>query len=493
MIKRLFIVSNRLPVHFSSVDGDTCIVPAAGGLATALGSYLEAGAKGFGETWWTGVPGCDACTWEEGYRKLPAGTFQYLPVIVPDTLYDRYYNRFSNSVLWPLFHYFPSFVEYAQADFEAYVQVNELFCDALGRHLGPGDTVWIQDYHLLPLAGMLRERFPGLTIGFFLHIPFPSFELFRMLPRPWQHALLNGMLSADLVGFHTVDYAAHFLHSVQEVLGLQADDNHIKYGSRKVKVDVFPISIDFKAFNEAFEKPEVSAVRSQLHRQLNGRKLIFSVDRLDYTKGVKNRIRAFEQFLEKNPAFMDKVVFIMVIVPSRDTIAKYAERKKMIDEMIGRVNSRFGKLDWQPIIYQYHSVAFEEMLGLYTACDLALITPLRDGMNLVAKEFVASRKDKKGVLILSELAGAARELSGALLINPNDIEEMSAGILQGLQMEPEEQERRMIPMQQRIAAFDVHAWAAAFLDTLKIQKGKQQAFRVPYRPGFGRLQIPGCA
>jgi trehalose 6-phosphate synthase/phosphatase len=477
--KRLFIVSNRLPV---SIDEETGIKPSSGGLATAIKSYLANDSQNknaaFSETNWIGVPGCSPQTWSDSAGSLPASSYQYIPVFVDNKAYDAYYNGFSNSVLWPLFHYFPTYVEYEVETFEQYMKVNEVFLQTLIDNVRETDVIWIHDYHLLPLAGMLRKVMPGITIGFFLHIPFPSFEIIRLLPKNWQSQLVSGMLGADLVGFHTIDYASHFLETVRMIFGLDNDLHTIRYNNRLVKVDVFPISIDFNSFYTAYDNDEVRVQRDLLKSNFTNKKIIFSVDRLDYTKGISNRLKGYEDFLLNHPEFHNKVVFIMVIVPSRDTIGKYAQRKKLIDEAISDMNSRIGNMEWQPVIYQYNSLSFEKMLALYTASDLALITPLRDGMNLVAKEFVASRKDKKGVLVISEMAGASRELTDALIINPNDFREIGEKIKEGLEMSEHDQRERMETMQKRIAEYDVLAWASDFLYQLELVRRKQEEFQV---------------
>lgn len=487
MEKRLFIVSNRLPV---SVDEEKGLRPASGGLITAIESYLAgADANAFNQVFWAGVPGCSSYKWEVATQQMSNSTFTYLPVFAAPKAYDGYYNGHANSVLWPLFHYFPSYAEYDANCYEQYQKVNELFAETLLQNLLPTDTLWIHDYHLLPLAALLRKRLPELTIGFFLHIPFPSFELFRLLPKSWQEDLLNGMLGADVIGFHTIDYAAHFLQSTLMVLGLDNDRHIIHYDNRLIKVDVFPISIDFNKFYNAFDNEQVALVRNTLKRQLHDRKIIFSVDRLDYTKGVQNRLKAYEYFLQYNPSYHGKVVFIIVIVPSRDTISKYAERKRLIDELVSRINSEIGNIHWVPVIYQYNCLSFEEMVALYSACDLALITPLRDGMNLVSKEFVASRKDKKGVLIISEMAGAARELTDALTINPNDVAEMAQKIKKGLEMPDEEQALRLENMQRRIRNYDVRAWADDFMTELHTIKQRQQSFQIKLLDSYSKRRL----
>ncbi|HEX6333391.1 MAG TPA: bifunctional alpha,alpha-trehalose-phosphate synthase (UDP-forming)/trehalose-phosphatase [Flavisolibacter sp.] len=474
---RLFIVANRLPVTVVSENDALRVQPASGGLVSAIKSYLDHNSNKFSEVCWAGVPGCTESTWQKAAASLEDATYTYVPVVVSKDHYEKYYNGFSNSILWPLFHYFPSYAEYNMEDFNDYRRVNEYFFEVLKNQCRPGDTVWIHDYHLLLLAGMLRKAIPELTIGLFLHIPFPSFELDRLLPRKWQQELLEGMLGADLVGFHTMDYAMHFLQTVQLTLGLSQERNIVRFMDRLVKTDVFPISIDYHHFHDAYGTPKITAMRESLREKMGKRRIIFSVDRLDYTKGVHNRLKAYEYFLEQNPQYHNKVVFIIVVVPSRDHIPKYAERKRMIDEMISRINSHIGSLHWQPVIYQYNTLSFEEMMALYSICDVALITPLRDGMNLVSKEFVASRKDHRGVLVLSEMAGAARELTDALIINPNDTLEMADKIREALEMPEAEQAARLAKMQKRISNYDVQAWASDFLTSLARIKKKQQTFQ----------------
>ncbi|MEI6948222.1 bifunctional alpha,alpha-trehalose-phosphate synthase (UDP-forming)/trehalose-phosphatase [Paraflavisolibacter sp. H34] len=490
---RLFIIANRLPVQVQGIAGEISVQPSAGGLVSAVNSYLngEGGtaATGYAETFWVGMPCCSPETWTKAETFLEPSPYTFLPVFAPRKTYDGYYNGFSNSVLWPLFHYFPSYAEYSTEDFQAYQQVNAAFAEVIARHARPGDVVWIHDYHLLPLAAQVRRLVPEITIGFFLHIPFPSYELFRMLPRPWQEDLLQGMMGADLVGFHTIDYVTHFLQCVKIILGADTDNRMITYDNRLVTAGVFPISIDFDLFSNGFAVPEVQERRATLKQSFEGKQIIFSVDRLDYTKGVSHRLRAYEHFLVTHPEFREKVVFILVVVPSRDTISRYQERKKLIDELISNINSRVGTLNWQPVIYQYQSLPFEEMLALYTACDLALITPLRDGMNLVAKEFVAARQDQGGVLLLSEMAGAAKELVTALFINPNDVEEIAGKIHSGLTMSPQEQRTRMELMRRRIAHYQVKDWAADFLGQLSDMKRRQQDYQVKFLDDLSRVDL----
>lgn len=481
MEKRLFIVSNRLPVTVQKNEGKISVEKSSGGLVTAIESFLASqDSSDFSKTFWVGTPCCDVGDWNSVLSQLTRDSHEYVPVYITRKIYDQYYNGFSNSTVWPLFHYFPSFTEYNSINYSSYEAVNICFADTLQKVARPNDVIWIHDYHLLPLAALLRERIPGITIGFFLHIPFPSFELFRLLPKQWQQNILNGILGADLIGFHTMDYASHFLKSVQMVLGLENDLNIITYHNRLVKVDVFPISIDFEKFHTAYQDIGVARQRDEIRNSFPGKKIIFSIDRLDYTKGVSHRLEGFRLFLEKNPQYKEKVVFVMVIIPSREYIPRYSERKKMIDETISNINSKIGTIQWQPVIYQYSSLSFEQLTGLYTTCDLALITPLRDGMNLVAKEFVASRFDKKGVLLLSEMAGAARELTTALQINPNDVDEIATSIKIGLEMKDSEQKFRLEAMQARIQGYNVTTWATDFISQLNLIKHKQLEFQIKF-------------
>ncbi|GAB3920680.1 bifunctional alpha,alpha-trehalose-phosphate synthase (UDP-forming)/trehalose-phosphatase [Mucilaginibacter myungsuensis] len=492
MSNRLFIISNRLPVSIEETENNGYdIKKSSGGLVSAISSYLKSGGKeAFSEQIWAGFPDCSPEVWQKAHAEANAQSeYDYLPVFINKDDYNLYYNGFSNSLLWPLFHYFPSFAEYNDEDFETYMRVNRSFADAVIPQIRKDDMVWIHDYHVLPLAGMLREKFPDLSIGLFLHIPFPSYELFRTIPKQWQQALLSGMAGADLVGFHTMDYASHFLDCVEQVLKVEHEGQSFLYNGRRVKADAFPISIDVDLFHKAAESPEVRRHKNNYLELKGDKKLIFSVDRLDYTKGVDNRLKGYHKFLLDNPDYIGKVVFVLVIVPSRDEITKYAEQKKAIDEYIGNMNSSLGDIAWQPVLYHYNKIPFDEMVALYGSCDLALITPLRDGMNLVAKEFVATRTDKKGVLILSELAGAARELTDALLINPNDITEIAEAIKTGLEMPVEAQARRMEAMQACVAGYDVNSWATDLTKSLTAVKKNQSGTEVTFMDAFTRSRI----
>src|ERR1700722_11757409 len=474
---RLIIISNRLPFSLDR-DGDkVSLRQSSGGLVSAIKSFFEntAAQKGeLTEKMWMGVADFPQEDWDQAVALHAAEQeFSLLPVFVDKELYDNYYNGFSNSVLWPLFHYFSSLANYENQYFEAYVQVNRLFADKIVPMLQPGDQVWIHDYQLMLLPHLLRVKKPEATIGFFLHIPFPSYEIFRLLPTEWKKTLLQGLMGADLIGFHTYDYVQHFLHSARMLLGVDSHFHNLQYEGRLVRIDLFPIGIDYDKFHSAAADPEVAEFRDKISASLPDKKIIFSVDRLDYTKGLTQRLQGFEYFLDRNPEWRDKMVFILNIVPSRDSIPEYNDRKKMIEEKIGTINGRFSTIGWQPVIYRYNHLPFKELVALYQAADVALITPLRDGMNLVAKEYVASSLGR-GVLILSELAGAASELSEAILVNPTDTAEVASSITRALAMPIYEQRNRMSLMQRRIQEYDVFKWVNDFLDQLVQVKQEQQ-------------------
>jgi len=404
--------------------------------------------------------------------------FDVLPVFVDKDLYENYYNGFANSVLWPLFHYFSNLADYETRYFDAYVQVNQLFAEKIVPLLEPGDQVWIHDYQLMLLPHLLRQKRPEATIGFFLHIPFPSYEIFRLLPTEWKKTLLHGVMGADLIGFHTYDYVQHFLQSVKMLLGVDNYFHNLQYQDRLVRIDLFPIGIDYNKFHDAASDPEVEEIRDKIRKDLGDKKIIFSVDRLDYSKGLMNRLNGFEYFLERYPEWREKMVFVLNIVPSRGTIPAYNDRKKMIEEKIGTVNGRFSSISWQPVIYRYNHLSFKELVALYQAADVALITPLRDGMNLVAKEYVASSTGGRGVLILSELAGAASELSEAILVNPTDTSDVASSITRALAMPLYEQRNRIGLMQRRLQEYDVFKWVNDFMDQLIQVKQEQQKQKV---------------
>jgi trehalose 6-phosphate synthase/phosphatase len=480
--RRLIIVSNRLPFQLVKRNGKLEMQQSDGGLVSALKSYFENKPDSFSfhSTLWIGSAEFSEKNWNKFIsRKADKGPFSVEPIFFERKVYNRFYNGFCNATIWPLFHYFPSFVEFDNETFGSYEEVNKAFSEKVTAIIGPGDVVWIHDYQLMLLPGMIREYCPEATIGFFLHIPFPSFEVFRLLHRPWKEKIINGLLGADLIGFHTHEYVQHFLKTVQMVKGFDHRFRLIFLPDRVVKAEMFPLGIDFVKFHEASKLPEVQTEKDAIHANFQDRKIIFSVDRLDYTKGVTHRLSGFERFLELNPEWREKVVFVLVVVPSRLIVSRYNERKKLIEEEIGRINGRYSTIKWQPIIYRYNQLPFHELAAMYHASDVGLITPLRDGMNLVAKEYVASRGDD-GVLILSELAGAANELSEAILVNPMDKDDVAQAIKQALLMPKEVQQTKINLLQQRLKEYTVTDWMNDFLRQLEETKNFQQSNRTQY-------------
>ena len=478
---RLIIISNRLPFSLDREGDKLSIRQSSGGLVSAIKSYFESNTNKdqLSEKLWMGVADFPQEDWEQAVASHAEDQdFGVVPLYVDNSLYDNYYNGFSNSVLWPLFHYFSSLVEYESRFFDAYVRVNQQFADTLAPLLQPDDQVWIHDYQLMLLPHLLRQKKQDATIGFFLHIPFPSYEIFRLLPTEWKKSLLQGVMGADLIGFHTYDYVQHFLQSVKMLLGVESYFHNLQYQDRLVRIDLFPIGIDYNKFYQAASDPEVLDMCNKIRNNLEDKKIIFSVDRLDYTKGLSSRLNGFEYFLDRYPEWREKMVFILNIVPSRSSIPAYLERKKMIEEKIGTINGRFSTISWQPVIYRYNHLSFKELIALYQAADVALITPLRDGMNLVAKEYVASCASGRGVLILSELAGAASELSEAILVNPTDTADVASSITRALAMPLYEQRNRLALMQRRLQEYDVIKWVNDFMDQLTQVKQEQKKQQV---------------
>jgi len=474
-LKRLLIVSNRLPVTIGrDDDGATVFRRSSGGLASGLESYLDANAER-PPALWIGWPGGDVPnTQEDDVRAALKREHRAVPVFIDAATMSSFYEGFCNDTLWPLFHYFPSYAVFKDRFWDDYQRVNRMFCDAVMRVAQPGDVIWVHDYHLLLLPRMLKEQLPDTPIGFFHHIPFPSFEIFRMLPARWREPILNGMLGADLVGFHTGEYATYFLRCVLRILGFDHTLGTILAGDHATEVDVFPMGIDYDRFHDAAGTHENVSRRVVLRTSVGDRKLVISVDRLDYSKGILNRLRGYEHFLRTCPEWHKRVVMALVLVPSREGVDQYRSMKRQIDEAIGRINGRYGSLDWTPISYQYTSLEFDDLVALYAAGDVALVTPLRDGMNLVAKEYVASCADLHGVLILSEMAGAAAELGEAVTINPATREEIAQALQTALEMPDDEQARRLRIMQARLHKHNVVRWAQEFLERLRAAHAQQK-------------------
>lgn len=474
---RLFIISNRLPLKVHKEEEKFIFSRSEGGLATGLNSLQMPLEK-----YWIGWPGVYTDQEEEKEEiRQYMEKFRFYPVFLTEDQIHEYYEGYSNSTIWPLCHYFFSYVEYEQSYWQTYRQVNELFCREALKYITPGDIVWVQDYQLMLLPGMLRQRLPLVSIGYFHHIPFPSYELFRVLPE--KNEILNGLLGADLIAFHTHDYMRHFMVAAQRVAGVFFRFGEVQLFNRIVHVDAFPMGINYSLYYDCSLGKEVRECIAKLQGALGEYKLILTVDRLDYSKGILHRLKGFGLFLERHPEYRERVSLVMVIVPSRDHVEKYADLKTRMDEMIGTINGRYATLDWTPIHYFYRGLPFEELVALYHMADIALVTPLRDGMNLVAKEYVAAKREKPGVLILSEMAGAAIELPEAILINPNDVNEIEVAICRALDMPEEEQLKKLRRMQQVISRQTVDKWAMDFVVELQeIRRRNDELYQKTIQP-----------
>src|SRR2546426_1801059 len=327
------------------------------------------------------------------------------------------------------------------------------------------------------LPKLLREKLPDIPIGFFLHTPFPSYDVFRTLPTTWRREILEGILGADLIGFHTIDYTQHFLRCILRILGYEHSFGQVLIdGERTIKIDTFPMGVDYREIRDLAKSDDIQEEGRGLRERLGNRKIILSQDRLDYTKGIKHRLEAYAIFLDRHPQWQRKVVLVLSVVPSRLGAEQYEQMKEEIDKLVGSINGRFGTIDWTPIVYRYRFLPYNQLLSLFAMSDVALVTPLRDGMNLIAKEYVASRADQKGVLILSEMAGASRELGEALIVNPSDESEIVDALKTALEMPEDEQIRRNQVMQNRLGRYDVIRWGEDFTGKLHSVKDQQRKF-----------------
>lgn len=459
--ERLILVSNRLPVILKPSGNGIRAEMAAGGLATGLSRpHRETGGCWIG---WPGITSPD----QELAPAMQEALAQQNMVGVPLTEEEhlRYYTRISNRCLWPLFHYFTDQVRFNEADWDCYQRVNRKFADAVLKVAKEDDIVFVQDFHLTLVPQMLREAMPNLRIGFFLHIPFPSSEIYRILPR--RAEVLKGLLGADMIAFHTLDYVRHFRVSLRRVLGLEVGTGLVSYDGRKVHLAAQPLGIDAETWQTRSRDPQVQEERMQLQQAANGRRIILGVDRLDYTKGIPARLQAFAKLLESHPELVDQVMMVQVAVPSRVEVEEYRDLKDEVDRLAGNINSRFGRPGLQPLHYQFRGVSPQALTALYQESDVALVTPLRDGLNLVAKEYIAARQKDDGVLILGEFTGAAWELGEALKVNPFDIAAMAGTLKEALDMSAQEQARRMRPLRSRVRQANVHVWARRCLERIR--------------------------
>ena len=476
-MKRLFIISNRLPLQVTEVNGRKEILPVTDGFDSGLKKFYQSY-----DIKWIGRGGVNIDEISEAEKINIDNNFRKdncIPVYLDKQLRTEFLEGFCDNTIWPLFNYFTQIAKYNPTNWEAYKKVNQIFAAIVSKYVTEDDVIWIHDHHLMLLPQLIREKFPNISIGYFQHIPFPSFEIFRLLP--WRMELLEGMLSADLVGFHTYDYQRHFMSCVRRLLGHETVFNRIRLNERIAMVDAFPKGIDFDYFyNTAKElakntDDQKSEIRNEIEylKKAKKRKIVLSVDRLDYTKGIPDRLRAFELFLETHPEYMGKVSLFLFVIPSRETITDYKALKKQTDELVGRLNGKYGTIGWMPVSYFYKALSRLEMIELYSSADIALITPTRDGMNLNAKEYIACRTDEKGVLILSEMAGAAKELGESLIVNPNNKAEVAEAIYQALNMPESEQAERISVLQKRLKIYNEERWASDFINSLESVKALQ--------------------
>jgi trehalose 6-phosphate synthase/phosphatase len=482
-MSKTIIVSNRLPVRIEKEGDRLQYIPSEGGLATGLGSIYKEG-----NNIWIGWPGTSFESDELKAEVTEGLTEESMrPVFLTDDEVEDFYLGFSNQTLWPAFHYFVQYIDYDHKNWSSYVQVNEKFAEAIANNLEDDDTIWIHDYQLMLVPGILRKNFPNVAIGFYQHIPFPSYEVFRTLP--WRRELLEGVLGSDYIAFHTYDDMRHFLSSVHRLVGYPYHGNEIVTEDRIVVADSLPMGIDYHKYRENAQHPEALEREERYRKSLGEQRIILSMDRLDYSKGIPRRLQAFDQFLTDYPEYKEKVSLMLIVVPSRDKVPNYQMLKEQVDELVGKINSRHGRISWTPIHYFYRSYPFRALGAFYRMCDVAMITPLRDGMNLICKEYIASRENQDGVLILSEMAGASKELADAVLVNPTNQGQMVEALKMALEMDPKEQKRRMKLLQATVSKYDIFNWVALFFDNLENVKENQRSRGVIQLAGKNRKEL----
>ena len=458
--RRLIIVSNRLPITVGTADGHLTITRSVGGLASSLRSTHERD-----ESVWIGWPGptepVDHVERAELTRHLR--TLRIVPVPLARSEVHSYYDRLCNAVLWPICHDRLDQLPLRVGEWDDYERVNARFADIVAAEYRPGDLIWVHDYHLMRLPTLLRQLLPQARIGFFLHVPFPNPEIFFALPtRQW---LVEGLLGADVIGFHTRRWRGHFTAALRRLLGIEMDaDATIGYGNRRIALGVFPISVDSLDLEERATTREVNS--EVLSLRAESQRLLVGIDRLDYSKGIPRRLLAFERLLVEHPELRERMRLVQIAVPTRGRVRAYRRLRREVDALVGRINGRFGSPTWTPVHYMYRSIDPTTLLALYRSADVMVVTPLRDGMNLVAKEFIACRTDESGVLILSEFAGAAEELRDAVLVNPYDVDGVAAAMYRALTMDRVERRHRMCALRATVRANDVRRWAQSFLDAL---------------------------
>jgi trehalose 6-phosphate synthase/phosphatase len=477
---RLIVVSNRLPFTIRRAGDSWRTDRSAGGLATALGPVLNR-TGGL----WLGSPGDTPESPDPVRDEQIQGwksQYGYVPVELTVQVARLFYEGYANQTLWPLFHNFPTNVEFDPVGWDAYVEANKRFRDVVLEQVRPGDSVWVHDYHLMLLPGLLREAWPSGAVGFFLHIPFPASEVFRTLPR--REELLRGLLGADLLAFQTHADLQHFRDSLLRVTGIVSRMDGVKGGGHHTRLEALPIGIAPDEFLRYIEKDKATQEAYEQHRRrFEGLKILLAVDRLDYTKGLPHRLRTFRRLLQRAPRLRGKVVLVQVAVPSRERIPSYEELRREVSRLVGEINGEFGSPQWTPVVYMRRGIPRAELVALYAAADVGWVTPLRDGMNLVAKEYVACQRRAEGVLLLSEFAGAAAEMGEAFLVNPYD-EDRTAEVLEAaLELPPEARRERMVALHRRVHRNTVFSWSERFIALLK-EASADQARTPAETPGL---------
>ena len=460
--ERLVVVSNRLPVTLRRHGEGWRVQASAGGLITAMDPLLRRS-----DGIWIGWPG-DSTSTDDAQRQEAidkwAGRKKYFIVELPQDTAKHYYEGYSNQTIWPLFHYLPSLMVYDPKGWNAYVDANKRFHDVIVKHARPGDLIWIHDYQLMLLPRMLRDSLPDARIGFFMHVPFPSSELFRLVPG--REELLDGLMGADLVAFQTHAHLQHFRSALLRIAGADSHITQIEVGGRAVRLEALPIGIAPAEFRDLLKNNKNTVKYLALYRrQFQDRKILLSVDRLDYTKGIPERLHTYRRLLKSAPHLRGEIVLIQVAVPSREGVSSYNRLRREVNELVGEINGQFATPDWTPVVYLRRGISRAQLVALYALANVGWVTPLRDGMNLVAKEYVACNRGD-GVLVLSELAGAAAEMGEAFLINPYDEERNAAIIEQALSLPDQERRDRMVALRKRVIQNNVFTWGERFLSYL---------------------------
>ncbi|KAJ6189752.1 hypothetical protein N7519_004660 [Penicillium mononematosum] len=462
---RLLLVSNRLPITIKrSDDGKYDFSMSSGGLVSGLSGLSKSTTFQ-----WYGWPGLEVPEAEiPVVKQRLKEEYGAVPVFIDDDLADRHYNGFSNSILWPLFHYHPGEITFDESAWEAYKEANRLFAKAICKEVQDGDLIWVHDYHLMLLPEMLREEIgstkKNVKIGFFLHTPFPSSEIYRILPV--RNELLLGVLHCDLIGFHTYDYTRHFLSSCSRLLGLATTPNGIEFQGKIITCGAFPIGIDPEKFKEGLKKEKVQKRIAMLEQKFQGVKLMVGVDRLDYIKGVPQKLHALEVFLSDHPEWVGKVVLVQVAVPSRQDVEEYQNLRAVVNELVGRINGKFGTVEFQPIHFLHKSVNFDELIALYAVSDACIVSSTRDGMNLVAYEYIATQQKRHGVLVLSEFAGAAQSLNGSIIVNPWNTEELAGAYQEAVTMSDEQRALNFAKLDRYVSKYTSAFWGQSFVTEL---------------------------